>query len=94
MTDLHVETSMQAEASFTVGNRVFYVVCEVRRVKAFGGKAWGTIVSPTAVLVDEDGRIYSISLTGEETDPEEILRLVPTLRERIRSIPGAVPGPR
>jgi uncharacterized spore protein YtfJ len=81
-----MEKTMQADASFTVGNRVFHVVCEVLSVKAFSGKVHGMMVSPTALLVEEEERLYSISLTGGELDVEEILRIVPSLKEKVRKV--------
>jgi len=77
-----VETRVQADASFTVGKRVFHVICEVLSMDAFAGKVHGMMVSPTALLVEEEERLYSISLTGEVMDVEEILRLVPSLDRR------------
>ena len=90
--DVQRETRMQADASFTVGERVFYVVCEVSTMKAFGGKAGGTMVSPAALLVDEGGRLYSVPLGAEEMDVEEILRLVPSLKDKTRPVPDPEPG--
>jgi len=90
--DLQTEKRIQADASFTVGGRVFYVVCEVSSIKAFGGKAGGTIVSPAALLVDEGGRLYSISLGGEDMSVEQILRLMPSLEEKIRRVRAGTPS--
>ena len=86
MIDIQTQTRMQADASFTVGNRVFHVVCEVSTIRGLGGKAGGTIVSPTALLVDEGGRFYSVSLGGEDMGVEEILRLIPSLKEKTRQV--------
>ncbi len=87
---------MQADATFTVGNRVFYVICEDLRVKALSGRVHGMMVSPTAILVEEEGRLYSISLGGRRTDVDEILSLVPSLREKIRNVStsGEPDGPK
>jgi hypothetical protein len=75
---------MQADTSFAVGNRVFYVVCEVLSMKGLSGRAHAMMVSPAALLVKEEERLYSVALGGVEMDVEEILRLVPSLRERVR----------
>jgi len=89
MMDLQVERGMQADVSFRVGNRVFFVICEVLYMEAFGGKVKGKMVSPAALLVDEDGLLYSVALDGEERDVEEILRLIPALKERIKMAPNS-----
>jgi uncharacterized spore protein YtfJ len=83
---------MQADASITVGNRIFYIISEVISVEALSGKMHGMMVSPAALLVQEEERLYSISLGGEEMDVEEILRLVPSLREKVRRV-SIAPGP-
>jgi|SRR5271155_4075350 uncharacterized spore protein YtfJ len=90
---LRVESRMRAEEPFVVGNRVFHVVCEVRSMTAPGGHMWGTIVTPTALLVEEDGSVYSVSLTGEEIDKEAVLDLLPSLKERLRGVGNGAPAP-
>ena len=80
MLGLEVETEMRAGASFEVGNRVFHVVSEVRTMKALGGKLRGIVITPVALLVEEEGEVYSTSLTGEKAVVEDVLRLIPELR--------------
>jgi hypothetical protein len=84
LADFSVDRIMQADASFTVGNRVFYVICEVLSMKGFSGRIHAMMVSPAALLVEEEERLYSLSLGGGKMDVEEILRLVPSLREKLR----------
>jgi hypothetical protein len=75
---------MQADVSFTVGNRVFYVICEVLSMKGLSGRVHAMMVSPAALLVEEEEHLYSLSLGERKIDVEEILRLVPSLREKVR----------
>ncbi len=86
MIDIRAETEFRADATFTVGKRTFYVICEVTSMKGPGGRAFGRMVSPTALLVAEGELLYSASLTGKNMDVEEALGLVPSLREKVRPV--------
>jgi hypothetical protein len=83
--------TVRADASFSAGNRIFHVICEVTTMEAFEGRAFALMASPIALFVDEEERSYSIPLTAKKMEVEEILRLVPSLRERSRNPPSHIP---
>ena len=84
MMGLEAKTTIRADASVAVGKRTLFVISRAQSVTGFGGEAYGVLCSPIALLVDESGDLYSRSLTEDEMTVEEILSLVPSLKEKVR----------
>jgi uncharacterized spore protein YtfJ len=82
--EIGYQTKTMIGEELKIGRRILYPVVLVFNLT--GGEKrglFGAMVTPWALLVVEAKDAYAISLTGQEISLQQLLDLVPTLKEKI-----------
>jgi hypothetical protein len=80
-----IETKIYVEKELTVGERTLHSVVRISTIKTEYGDLLGIWLTPLALLIVEADEEYVISLCQEKMSIETILKLAPSLKDRLET---------
>jgi len=81
-----VKTETVIREALKIGDRTLYPVIQVLTLKTKGQNFFGAWISPLAIVVVEPTQEYVIPLTDETITLEQILEMVPSLKEKTKKV--------
>lgn len=81
-----VKTDTLIGEALKIGDRTLYPVIQVSTLNRKGQNFFGAWVSPLAMVVVEPTQEYAIPLTDETITLEQLLEMVPSLKEKMKKV--------
>jgi hypothetical protein len=83
-----IETDIKIGEAMKLGDRTIHFLIKTAILRTEDGGIIGGLASPLAMVVGEREEYYVFSFTGQDSNLNELLRMVPSLKEVLKKDKG------